>query len=542
MKLTLFKIKFSLLDFVFIICLFSVIFLRFYHFEQTYNWGSDNVRDFLVAKHIVEYHDFQWISPWAAGSQNYLANSVFYYYFLAIFYFFSSGQVLYYQLIVAIFSMLIVIIYAHLFGKLLFKDKIMRYGVVLLFCLLPPINLYGRSVFQPHFVVPFLMMSFYYFLAAFHQKSIKKLSLAVISYFFAFNMHYSTLIMLPWVLGVTVYLQYQISNTQKFRFKSFLLSQLNSPSLIIFLGFCFLIFNQSMIKGIDRGLLFFSAFFNKIFVINSHLHFKNMMNNLTVLTSNIVGNSEFNFAVFLLCLSIFLIFVLFFLKKKTFYSLSLFSIFLFLPFVFLVVHSDFNLPENYFVVFYLVLPFFITSVLASLNKKLSYVLFFIVLSSFTFLSIKQFNNFRFSSNRKVIEKYNLSAIAIGEDAKLNLTNPSDFFIFVIDNQLDWSSPAFWFYLEKNLNLQLVKNSQYKYNVVSNRETSKNIYLICDNSNVTWNKGKENWCLERFTKVRVLKSQEKIFSIEEQNLSIYRLLLNTAVTNVGIYSLISIGFN
>lgn len=45
--------------------------------------GYDESRDMLVARHIVEYGDWVWRGPLAAGGHNILANSPFYYYFIA---------------------------------------------------------------------------------------------------------------------------------------------------------------------------------------------------------------------------------------------------------------------------------------------------------------------------------------------------------------------------------------------------------------------------------------------------------------------------
>lgn len=530
--------KFTWLDYFFLILIVFAIGLRFARFEQTYDWIADNTRDFLVAKHIVEYHDFKWIAPWAAGSHNYLANSVFYYYFLALLYYFSFGQVFYYQLLFAIVSTAIILIFAYLFAKLLFADKSRRYGSVLLFCLMPTLNLYGRSVFQPYLLAPFLMMSFYYFLAAFKKKSLKQLNFALIFYFIALNLHYAALILLPWIIGMSIYLQYKLGVKQKnqSRLQRFLLCQLNYPNLLILVAMLFLLVNQLMLKGIDRGVTYFFTFLNKIFITNSALYFNSLSLNLNSFFRGLTRSGEFNFAEILLALSIFLIFILFIFKKKTFFSLSLSLIFILLPIVFLVTHDDLSLPENYFLVFYLAAPFFWLSVLHSLNKKWSLLLLISLLLSFFLLSIKQQAVLRSFSNQELIDKYRWSAKMISIDAELNLVNQSDFFIFVIDDQLDWSSPAYWLYLEERLKLPLVETSPYKYNLVSLKRSSKNIYLICDNPRVSWNQGKEDWCLEYFNSNNKLAKHTVIAENKDQNLSIYRLLLHSAVSNVGVYTL------
>ena len=59
--------------------------LRFIHLSG-WIWdmvGYDESRDMLVARHIVEYRDWVWRGPLAAGGLNILTNSPFYYYFIA---------------------------------------------------------------------------------------------------------------------------------------------------------------------------------------------------------------------------------------------------------------------------------------------------------------------------------------------------------------------------------------------------------------------------------------------------------------------------
>lgn len=97
--------------------------------------------------------------PWAAGDHNYLANSVFIIIFLRFLFAFIWSSFLL-SITVCHFSTSVMVVFADLFAKLLFADKIRRYGTVLLFCLMPTFNLYGRSVFQPYLLAPFLMMSF----------------------------------------------------------------------------------------------------------------------------------------------------------------------------------------------------------------------------------------------------------------------------------------------------------------------------------------------------------------------------------------------
>src|SRR3990172_43604 len=79
---------------ILVLCIISVgIILRLASLRN-YIWfqqGYDESRDMLVAKHIVEYGEWLWRGPYAAGGQNILLNSPVYYYLLAIFWFIARS-------------------------------------------------------------------------------------------------------------------------------------------------------------------------------------------------------------------------------------------------------------------------------------------------------------------------------------------------------------------------------------------------------------------------------------------------------------------
>lgn len=529
----------GLLFFFFIIL---AIFLRFYHFDQTYEWGTDNVRDFLVAKHFVVHHDFKWIAPWAFGSSNNMVNSVFYFYFLAIFYFFSFGNVLVYQFLVMTFIFGTIGIFAYLSAKIFFKEKISRYFMVLLFCFLPILNVYGRSAFQPHFVLPFLLMSVYFYFSALQQKSLRHISLATLFYIITLNLHYSMLVILPWIVGMVFYLQYliQAGEEKSFKWKNFLLAQLNWPSLLLILCSYFLVLNQLIIRGGIGGFYPLQFFLHKLFFVNNHSYLSSLQNNFHVFIEAATGFNNSFLSLFLLYLSILFIFILFILRKKTFYSLSLFASLLCFPFIFLVSYGSANsiYPNYYFLPFYLLLPLFLLSVLASLSKNWRKILLPILFLSIFVIYLQQFKETVAFSNQEQNQQYELIARLIGDDAKKNLADQGDFFVFTIDDQFDWSSPKYWYYLENYLQMKLVETTSHRYNVISAKKVSKNTYLICDDPRVMWDKGRENWCLEHLDGKSIFISKTEIFKDEQKNLSIYRLTTLQAVDRFSIYRLIS----
>lgn len=544
MKPSILKRKNFLLDLIFLLFLILAIFLRFYHFDQTYEWGADNIRDFLVAKHIVVHHDFKWIVPWAFGSSNNMVNSVFYFYFLAIFYFFSFGNVVLYQFLSMLFVFGSLAFFAYLLAKIFFKEIFPRYAMVLLFCFLPILNVYGRGAFQPHFVLPFLLMSVYFYFSAFRYKSLKHLSLATLFYIVTLNLHYSMLVILPWAVWMVFYLQYfiqknQIGEEKSFKWKNLFLAQLNWPSLLLIFCFYFLVLNQLIVKGGVGGFYPLQFFLHKIFFINSQSYLSSLENNFHVFIEASTGLNNYFISLLLLYSSVFFIFILFFLRKKTFYSTSLFISLLCFPFVFLVSYGSANLnyPTYYFLPFYLLLPIFLLSVLASLSKNWRMILFSILFLSTFIIYLQQFKQIISINNQEQIKQPELIAALIAEDAKKNLMDERDFFIFTIDDQLDWSSPKYWYYLENYLDTKLVETTSYRYNVVSAKKESKTTYLVCDSPRVRWDIGRENWCLERLEGKQIFNSQTEIFRDEQKNIFIYRLTSYQAVDRYSIYRLI-----
>ena len=517
--------------------------MRFYRFHQTFEWGADNTRDFLVAKHIVEYRDVKWIAPWSFGSGDNLANSVFYYYLLAIFYLFSFGNLFVYQFLFILFFFIVILIFSYLLGRLFFKDRVHQYLTVLVVSFLPIMNIYGRSSFQPHFVLPFLTISLYYYFSAFQKKSLKRLSLATFFYAVSLNIHYSLLVILPWIAGMTIYLQYylHVKEDKKFKWQKLIGSQLNYSSLILLLNFYFLMINQLIIKGFSGGLSFLSLFFNKIFVTNSPLYFHNLLNNFHVFSNNLTGLYNTSPLLFVFYLALLLTVYLFFVKKKTFYSVSLFLASLCILFTFFITYykGKTDYPSYYFAPFYIIFPLLLISALSSLNKKWQHFLFGLLFVSVLFFSVRQFvTKIMTTSNQQEVNKYKVVADTISQDVKKQLSDHSDFFVFTINDQLDWSSAPYWLYLEKDLNLQLVKNINFRYNIISIHDLSQNIYLICDNPRISWNKGKESLCLERFVNNNFLKAYEEIYSVENDNLSVYRLVLNREVDYYYLYNVAS----
>lgn len=248
------------------------------------------------------------------------------------------------------------------------------------------------------------------------------------------------------------------------------------------------------------------------------------------------GSSEMSVYLVLLALLFFISFLLFFLKRMNFYAISTFFSLPFFFCVFLIIYSNGNIgyPDYYFIPFYILLPIFLLSVWSRLRYKWKLFLAFSFLVPVIFLSFIKFTQIKATSNLEMIDNYQLIAKSIADDITKTHLAPNDLIIFTIDDQLDWSSSLYWFYLENYLGLPLVETTKYRYNVIAKTKQSQNLYLICANPRVSWDSGVENLCLERFDRKDFLQNKEEIMRVDAKNLTIYRLTLKKAISPYLIY--------
>ncbi len=526
--------------------LFAVtLLLRFYRFQHTYDWGADNARDFLVAKHIVRYQDWKWIAPWSFGSNNLLANSGIYYYFLAIFYLFSFDHVLIYQYIIAIFCLITTFVYGYLLGKLFFQHPVARWLTATIISILPVFNLYGRSVFQPHFALIFFLIFTYYLLLALRKQSAKYLLLANVVYFFSLNFHFSLLILYPWMAIMNGYIQLKIYQKQhkksRLTFKEFVWSQATYTTLVLILSLYFLVLNQIVIYGWQAGSRMLGIFLNKLLIwqftsdVPMNVSFvTSLRDNFATFPKILFGLNQEFMAIIGLFLLFFIVLILWFqVGEQQRIQISLICLsFLFFPLIFILIKlpNELPYPYYYFTPYYVLLPIGLFMLLSGLSKKwqlLGVGLFFLL----TFLlSVQQLQTFQVTSNHGYRERQMMIAEQIYADLKhRNAVDKGDFSIFTIDDQLDWNSSIYWYLLEDKLDKPLIQTTAYRYNIISLYEHTQFIYLVCDDPRVSWDVGREKLCLERFSQNRNLENADLIFIDESRNIQVYLLFFVTPVS-------------
>lgn len=166
--------------------------------------GHDESRDMLVARHIVEYGDWVWRGPLAAGSANQLMNSPGYYYFLATLWFFSRSAIGFMVLWAGIQTMMIVV--AYMVGTMLWDSTLGC--IAALFVAVHQELVYNSWHMSQPYLLPLWCLLFLAVMFARRPWTPLRISLAIGVLTAGIHFHYGSLIILPigmvWIAMVAV--------------------------------------------------------------------------------------------------------------------------------------------------------------------------------------------------------------------------------------------------------------------------------------------------------------------------------------------------
>jgi hypothetical protein len=147
----------------------------------------------LVARHIVEYHDWVWRGPYAAGSQNHLMNSPFYYYFIAVLWFFTHSAYGVQILWTVLLSLNIIL--AYIVGRT-FWDENLGLLFSAFVAIHPELIHDSRQLYQPY-VLSFFTLIFLWIFVIKRHMTITRLCTALAVLFLSLHFHYGSLLLLP---------------------------------------------------------------------------------------------------------------------------------------------------------------------------------------------------------------------------------------------------------------------------------------------------------------------------------------------------------
>lgn len=183
-----------------LICLVIIycvgLWLRLHHLDKAL-WALpayDDSRDFLVAKHMVEYHQFLRRGPLVAGGFGWLLNSPVYYYFQSLLWFLTRSVATMMTLWAVLMSSIIPL--AYWAGK-----KTVNRTTGLVFALITAVHplfiTYSQEIFQP-FVMPILMLVVYLTLLKLaKENTLKNILLFILAVSIPVHFHYGILLLAP---------------------------------------------------------------------------------------------------------------------------------------------------------------------------------------------------------------------------------------------------------------------------------------------------------------------------------------------------------
>lgn len=156
--------------------------------------GTDEARDVLVAKHIVEQHDAITRGPFAAGGYFWLQNSPVYYYFMAILWFLGRNPVG----VIVVWAILASsgILLSFWAGRLT-HNTVTGLLTALLYAIHPSLITVGHQIIQPHLLPLFALLFYGSFLTALKRKSPLWLIGAELWLLLPIHFHYGSLLLWP---------------------------------------------------------------------------------------------------------------------------------------------------------------------------------------------------------------------------------------------------------------------------------------------------------------------------------------------------------
>lgn len=501
-----------LYDAIFIVLLIVGFLIRLNGFYSI-TYTEDGSRDFLVAHHIVKYHEFPSTGP-ANSDYSTLKNSPLYFYFLAFFLLFNDNFI--FLGLINVFLQMATIIIIYLLAKKMFNPSIAIIASTL-FNFSQSILIQSNFLWQPWVSQPFVNLSYLLLFIFYRKKNYLFLILGISFFIFAGVLHRSNFALIPlisfiiWViLKQNSYknINFITKSINKYFFiiiYSFLLIVLfNLPLIIYFINtnqnLNFLPSNQNQSLGFMYYLQTnFSTLLNMFFVSDSTKSFGLDLISIYLVSSSIIALALYQSR-----------------KNKFFYNLLIIMYAILCP----VIMASLMKLDSYR---YLtpVLGLFIILISASINIIFTKNITLRILEVVVVILILRLSSPDLSSNLNSIQLLpkNMpnSAIATVEQKVLSLhkeENIPNFNFFDFKSIKDgynygYVDAAFWANLEADLDVKLVELDDaniHNYRIVNN---GRYIFLICYRyEDITF---EETSCKDKFVKESRYSVIEKIYS-------------------------------
>lgn len=474
--------------------------------------GYDEPRDMLVARHIVEFGEWIWRGPFAAGSGNRLMNSPVYYWMLAVLWAVSRSPFGFSFLWVVITSVSMWL--AYKIGSVLW-DKTTGVFALALAAVHPELVYDSLHISQPHMLVVSTFF-FLWIMVSTTKWRISRLVLAVIAACMPLHFHYGSLMLLPASLAWIGYVSVQeYQNHRDIRWIAVPVAVAEGMILLwLYLSYTVVPFDQFFyIKHAVSGAPDAASF---SYIVSLALH-------------NILWSSDYKAA--LLGTGVASIVALWQASRRS----ARFRVLTWWLFTYatvpLFIASIQNVPvrATYFLG---TLPAFLLLIVLGLrtmwkgNRPVTGTVFFLIL--LFFLRQNQNEHIALRLYGDIYQQYrSIASAVVSDNASLDAQADVRAAAVVMGEYLPYDgwSGAFWFALEEKTGMQLVSLTNYGANFTPIDEPSARfMYLVCDNRMGLSTKG----CVSLFRSVRpyVLPGETEVYARGE--FTVYRVSLDSRI--------------
>jgi hypothetical protein len=480
---------------------------------HTYPYGvDDSNRDYLVAHHIVAYHEYPLTGPFAAITQS--RNSPSYYYFLATFSSIKDDPI--FLRVVSSVLQVVTILIVYILAKKLFDLK-----TALLASVLISFNYYSlvqaAFIWQPWVMQPFINLSYLLLLLSYQKRKYSYLLVSIFFFIFSGSLHTSVFALFP----IFLIILFIILKNQKATPRHFLgaITTLIISFLVFYLPVIFASLNNStilpslqahMVSINTPGQMFFQFFKNiTYFTVGS-------FSNVVVITplSNLFALS--------ICVLLAIYFWMEKQKKERLCSLLLLAPILLIMICFALVYVRI-FKSNYGIHYYTPVYGLFIILLArafvfifTKTNRLKITGIFLISFYLAFFFSFIFQKFYLGKPTYSLRHLNDPAINAVKTDILSLKNNNnykDYGFFYIDSEkgdvFGWKyNSTIWAVLERELGTRLVRLDDYNREGFKqlNGSNSKYIFLICPAS--TNLKRGEQDCLGKYLEKNKYYEYEK----------------------------------
>lgn len=452
---------------------------------HTYPYGvDDSNRDYLVAHHIVAYHEYPLTGPFAAITQS--RNSPSYYYFLAIFSSIKDDPIFLRAVSSALQVITILIVY--ILAKKLYGLKTALFAFVLI-----SFNYYSlvqaAFIWQPWVMQPFVNLSYLLLLLSHQKQNYPYLLVSIFFFIFAGSLHTSVFALFPIFLIVL----FIILKNQKATPRHFLgaITTLIVSFLVFYLPVIFASFrNSTILPSLQAHMVSLNTPAQIIFQF-----FKNITYFTVGSFSNVVVVAPLsNFFALSICILMAIYFYKEKQKKEKLRSLLLLAPILLIMICFALVYVRI-FKSNYGIHYYtpvyglfiilLARAFVFTFTRTNRLKIAGIFLISFYLAFFFSFVVQKFYIGKPTYSLRYLNDPAINAVKADILSIKNNNNYKDYGFFYIDSEkgdvFGWRyNSTIWAVLERELGTRLVRLDDYNRENFKqlNSSNSKYIFLIC----------------------------------------------------------------